>query len=175
MRRRVQRSWSASAWILSAFWFRKLAPVSIESQTQAAGKERGSSKKQATKTVGHCPTVTICIGGKEVTCLLDTGSMVTTVTEDFFRKNLQDKCDMMNNSFYCLKAANGIDIPYIGFISTVITVGDETITDVGIFVTKTPSDAGTRRRRENIPGLLRMNVLQKCSDIAERQERERDK
>ena len=118
MRRRVQRSWSASAWILSAFWFRKLAPISIESQTQAAGKERGSSKKQATKTVGHCPTVTICIGGKEVTCLLDTGSMVTTVTEDFFRKNLQDKCDMMNNSFYCLKAANGIDIPYIGFISS---------------------------------------------------------
>ena len=80
-----------------------------------------------------------------MTCLLDTGSMVTTVTEDFFRKNLQDKCDMMNNSFYCQKAANGIDIPYIGFISTVITVGDETITDVGIFVTKTPSDAGTKR------------------------------
>ena len=101
-----------------------------------------------------------------MTCLLDTGSMVTTVTEDFFRKNLQDKCDMMNSSFYCLKAANGIDIPYIGFISTDITVGDETIKDVGIFVTKTPSDAGTKRRRENIPGLLGMNVLQKCSDIA---------
>ena len=92
--------------------------------------------------------------------------MVTTVTEDFFRKNLQDKCGMMNSSFYCLKAANGIDIPYIGFISTDITVGDEMITDVGIFVTKTPSDAGTKRRRENIPGLLGMNVLQKCSDIA---------
>ena len=44
-----------------------------------------------------------------MTCLLDTGSMATTVTEDFFRKNLQDKCDMMNSSFYCLKAANGID------------------------------------------------------------------
>ena len=70
-----------------------------------------------------------------MTCLLDTGSMVTTVTEDFFRKNFQNKCDMMVNSFYCLKAANGIDIPYIGFISTDITVGDETIKDVGIFVT----------------------------------------
>ena len=163
---RVQRSWSVSARITSPLWFGKLASVSVESQTQAAGKERGSSKKQATKTVGHCPTVTICIGGKEVTCLLDTGSMVTTVTEDFFRKNLQDKCDMMNSSFYCLKAANGIDLPYIGFISTDITVGDEMITDVGIFVTKTPSDAGTKRRRENIPGLLGMNVLQKSSDIA---------
>ena len=101
-----------------------------------------------------------------MTCLLDTGSMVTTVTEDFFRKNLQDECNMMDNSFYCLKAANGIDIPYAGFMSTDITVGEETITDVGVFVTKTPSDAGTKRRRENIPGLLGMNVLQKFGDIA---------
>ena len=90
--------------------------------------------------------------------------MVTTVMEDFFRKNLQDKCNMMDNPFYCQKAANGIDIPYTGFISTDLTVGDETITDVGIFMTKTPLDAGMKRRRENIPGLLGMNVLQKCSD-----------
>ena len=45
----------------------------------------------------------------------------------------------MDNPFYCLKSANGINIPYTGFISTDLTVGDETITDVGIFVTKTPS------------------------------------
>ena len=61
--------------------------------------------------------------------------MVTTVTEDFFGKNLQDKCNMIDNPFYCLKAANGIGIPNTGFISTDLTVGDEMIMDVGIFMT----------------------------------------
>lgn len=48
-----------------------------------------------------------------VPCLLDTGSMVTTVTESFFNKYLsyvkKQDCEWLG-----LKATNGLDIPYIG-------------------------------------------------------------
>lgn len=36
--------------------------------------------------VGQCPVVTVVMGCVKVPFLLDTGSMVTTVTESFFKK-----------------------------------------------------------------------------------------
>ena len=55
------------------------------------------------------------MGGVTVPCLIDTGSMVTTITESFFQEHfhhLQKKdCKWLG-----LKAANGLDIPYIGYI-----------------------------------------------------------
>lgn len=35
------------------------------------------------RTVGKYPIVTVQMGGKELQCLLDTGSMVTTITESY--------------------------------------------------------------------------------------------
>lgn len=37
--------------------------------------------------VASCPVVTVRLGCVPVKCLLDTGSMVTTITEGFFRQH----------------------------------------------------------------------------------------
>lgn len=34
--------------------------------------------------MGTCPVLSVIMGGVAVPCLIDTGSMVTTVTESFF-------------------------------------------------------------------------------------------
>lgn len=34
--------------------------------------------------MGKCPVLSVVMGGVAVPCLIDTGSMVTTVTEFFF-------------------------------------------------------------------------------------------
>lgn len=39
--------------------------------------------------IGNCPVVEVVVGGVEVKCLLDTGSMVTTITESFFKEAFQ--------------------------------------------------------------------------------------
>lgn len=40
--------------------------------------------------VGKCPAVTVGIGGVTVECIVDTGSMVGTITESFYNKYLCD-------------------------------------------------------------------------------------
>lgn len=57
----------------------------------AAGSQPSELKgKQALcKLVGNCPSVTITMGGVEVPCLLDTGSMVTTISEGFFFQHFE--------------------------------------------------------------------------------------
>jgi hypothetical protein len=52
-------------------------------------KEKLGSSVVFKKTVAKCPTVKLNIAGIIVTCLLDIGSMVSTITESlFFNKNL---------------------------------------------------------------------------------------
>lgn len=38
--------------------------------------------------VGRCPVVDLKIGGVGVSCLLDMGSQVSTITEHFFKEHL---------------------------------------------------------------------------------------
>lgn len=55
--------------------------------------------------------------GVEINCLLDTGSMVTTITESFYRNNIETLCKNIKNDVKLnLKAANRISIPFIGYI-----------------------------------------------------------
>ena len=75
------------------------------------------------RAVGRCP-VTVKMGGVEVTCIfLETGSMVTTVTEGFFRKHICPTEDVESTSSWLkLKAANGLDIPYMGYVELDVEV-----------------------------------------------------
>ena len=76
-----------------------------------------------TKTIGKCPTVEISIGDNKLTCLIYTGSMVSTITEKYFQEHLKNDFELFSNKKYLkLKAANGLEIPYIGYIEAGIYV-----------------------------------------------------
>jgi hypothetical protein len=55
------------------------------------GKDKLGSSIVFKKTVAKCPSVKLNIAGIIVTSLLDIGSMVSTITESFFNKNLLPK------------------------------------------------------------------------------------
>jgi hypothetical protein len=105
--------------------------------------------------------LSVVMGGVTVPCLIDTGSMVTTVTESFFRKHfihLQRKdCKWLG-----LKAANGLDIPYTGYIELDVVVLGQRISGRGILIVRDPPHATLQDRKVATPGILGMNVLSEC-------------
>lgn len=66
--------------------------------------------------VSACPYMKVLMGGVWVPCLVDTGSMVSTITESSFREHLES-CGLdrlWSCNWLKLSAANGLAIPYIG-------------------------------------------------------------
>ena len=64
------------------------------------------------------------MGGVNVSILLDTGSMVSTVTESFFQAHLQSSVSTLlkTGSWLTLRAPNGLEIPYIGYLEMDVKV-----------------------------------------------------
>ncbi|KAL7834629.1 hypothetical protein SRHO_G00288760 [Serrasalmus rhombeus] len=87
--------------------------------------------------------------------------MVTTITEGFFVQHfshLQTKdCRWLG-----LKAANGLDIPYIGYLELDVVVLGQCVPKRGVLIVKDPEHPTLQSRKAEIPGLLGMNVLRDC-------------
>lgn len=66
---------------------------------------------------GICPLVELKVDGTPVQCLVDTGSQVTIFTESLCKKLFKNKpVEVGDVSWLTLRAANGLDIPYVGYI-----------------------------------------------------------
>lgn len=61
-------------------------------------------------------------------------------------------------------AANGLEIPYIGYLELDFEAQGVTIPQRGILVVKDPPDPQSRTRKEVVPGLLGMNIIQKMNE-----------
>lgn len=71
------------------------------------------------KTVDKCPvTLTVRLGGVDMPCLLDTGSEVSTITEEFFNENFhpQGKKLLPSGDWLKLTGANGVEVLYVGYL-----------------------------------------------------------
>nr|XP_021323533.1 uncharacterized protein LOC101885583 [Danio rerio]XP_021323535.1 uncharacterized protein LOC101885583 [Danio rerio]XP_021323536.1 uncharacterized protein LOC101885583 [Danio rerio] len=152
-----------------------VAPTAILSQIVEGTREASKSPVCPTilqRLVGKCPLVNAQIGmGVDISCLLDTGSMVTTITESFFEKHFHQlgvnglkKCNWLQ-----LKAANGLEIPYVGYFETDVKVLGQTLRGQGILVVKDPVDVFFHQKKEFTPGLLGMNIIGQCyNDLFEK-------
>ncbi|VDI55125.1 Hypothetical predicted protein [Mytilus galloprovincialis] len=120
---------------------------------------------QADRLVGKCPTVSAYVAGFKVNCLVDTGSTVTTVTESFYNRFLRRCTDLQTDITFNLKGANGTCIPYIGYVEVDIDIMGQRLPNRGVLIVKDPIDSYTRIRKENVPGLLGMNVISLCKKL----------
>lgn len=104
------------------------------------------------------------MGGVGVACLLDTGSMVTTITQRFFEQLLQPslKLQLQPCTWLKLKAANGLEIPYLGYLELDVHLFNRTFQKMGILVVKDSIDPNTQTYKQTVPGLLGMNVIRHC-------------
>lgn len=100
------------------------------------------------------------MGGVKVPCLIDTGSMVSTVTESFFRQHFepwgQERLKSCN--WLQLRAANGLDIPFLGYLELNVELCGKLISQCGILVVRDPPGDVSLQ----VPGVMGMNVIRKC-------------
>lgn len=61
-----------------------------------------------------------------------------------------------------LRAANGLDIPYLGYAEVNVEVLGKVIPNKGILVVK---DTPSLWSKTNIPGVLGMNIISECYDL----------
>ncbi|KAL7831377.1 hypothetical protein SRHO_G00308800 [Serrasalmus rhombeus] len=86
--------------------------------------------------------------------------MVSTVTQSFFSKHFEPwGLDSLRSCHWLkLRAANGLDIPYIGYLELDVELCGKLVPSCGVLVVKDPlGGVGSRA-----PGVLGMNVLSKC-------------
>ncbi|XP_035996571.1 uncharacterized protein LOC118563987 [Fundulus heteroclitus] len=100
------------------------------------------------------------MAGVKVPCLVDTGSMVSTITESFFIEFFEPWGEERLRACHWLqlKAANGLPIPYIGYLEVSIELCGKLMPHCGVLVVRNPPDSSSA----SVPGVLGMNVINKC-------------
>lgn len=83
--------------------------------------------------------------------------MVSTIPESFFFQNFKEQLQTCN--WLQLKAANGLDIPYLGYAEFDVSVFGKVIPRRGILVVK---DGPTAILRPGVHGVLGMNIITQC-------------
>uniref|UniRef100_A0A3B3SGH8 Gypsy retrotransposon integrase-like protein 1 n=1 Tax=Paramormyrops kingsleyae TaxID=1676925 RepID=A0A3B3SGH8_9TELE len=97
--------------------------------------------------IGAKYTASVFINGQTCSCLLDTGSQVTTVSQSFYEDNLPHLSIHPLDELLEVEAANGQTVPYSGFIEVDITFpkscfGSEiTVSTLALVVPTTGSSA----------------------------------
>lgn len=109
--------------------------------------------------IAPCPNIDVSIGGATVPCLVDTGSMVSTVTESFFLSHFAPwGHDRLRSCHWLqLRAANGLAIPYIGYLELEVQLCGKVMPRCGILLVKDPPGAVS-----SVPGILGINVIRRC-------------
>lgn len=73
------------------------------------------------KLIGTKSTGQVTIQGKQFSCLLDTGSQVTTVTKSFYDEYLHEQQIKPLYNLLEVEGANGQSVPYLGYVEVTIT------------------------------------------------------
>ena len=112
------------------------------------------------KAVGRCPEAIIQMGKHNVRCLLDSGAQVSTMTETFFRHQLSDLGEPEDvSAFIQITGAQGITVPYIGYVEIDIEVMGQNFSNMGFLVVKDPVGSPIEERKLKVPVVIGSNIL----------------
>ncbi|KAF0025643.1 hypothetical protein F2P81_022524 [Scophthalmus maximus] len=108
--------------------------------------------------VGFHPMVEMVVNRVRIPFMLDTGSPVTLLSHSLFQQSFQDiqMKDISDITWLKLEAANGLEIPYQGYVVLDFQIGGIEIMGKAVLIVKDEDCCRTQR------GVLGMNVL---SDI----------
>lgn len=118
--------------------------------------ENGAPPVPRDALIGQCPVVPVHINGHVVNCLVDTGSQVTLLSKSlcdelFGAQELPDT----KAPWLTLRGANGLDIPYVGYMVADFHVRGVQVPEKGAVIVKDQC-LGAHR------ALLGMNVIAAC-------------
>lgn len=136
--------------LLPACWELKTAELLSHS---SVGEVLGSKEGAAARSVAPCPNVEVSIGEAMVAFLVDTSSMVSTVTESFFLENFTPWGYDRFHSCHWLRLA----IPYISYLELDVERCGKVMPRCGILVVKDPPGAMMTTTE-----ILGMSVIRHC-------------
>lgn len=127
-----------------------------------SSKVEPSRQQLIERAVGKCPVVDLKLNNVPARCLLDTGSQVSTVTDEFFRQHLQgnDGAMVATSAWLKITAANGLEIPYQGYVELEVETMDLKISKCGFLVLKAS-------KIQTLPEhcIIGMNVISRCQQL----------
>ena len=109
----------------------KLRTISFEGRKEIRSHQQTSPKCEL---VGESNVFKIKIEGKECDGLIDTGSMVTTVGEEFYRQELNNIEMKSLATVLQIEGAGGQCVPYLGMIEVGMTIPGSEEMDVPVLV-----------------------------------------
>ena len=125
----------------------------------AAGQvvEEGTQTTPSTKPslIGTCPEVIVIAGGKNIPCILDTGSQVTLFSYSLFQQHFGEGLVRGEIPWLTLKAANGLSIPYVGYALLDFEINGVKVMGKGVVVVE---DSCFNSKN----GILGMNIIGDC-------------
>lgn len=122
----------------------------------------GEEELATAGVTGRCPETLAKIDGRLVKCLVDTGSEVSTITESWFHQHFTNSHLQERSHWFMLNAANGLDIPYVGLLEAEVDILG-IVCRALILIVKDAAYPSTRRRKQEAPGLIGMNILSKVA------------
>ena len=105
------------------------------------------------KAIGRCPCAEVLVGsGIRINCLLDT------------REHLAQENDLVDvGQFISISAANGLDIPYVGYVELDISALGHTYSKLGFLIVKDPQGQMMSTRKQTVPGVIGSNIFRDIS------------
>ncbi|MGH0155783.1 UNVERIFIED_CONTAM: hypothetical protein FKN15_040670 [Acipenser sinensis] len=119
--------------------------------------DQGGQSIEEPMLLGECLGVEVQIRGVQMPCLLDTGSQVTLFSKSFFERWLGQESvrGATDISWLKLLAANGLQIPYIGYVVLDFVIGGVKVPDRGVVIVEDSALSAEQ-------GILGMNVISHC-------------
>lgn len=89
--------------------------------------------------------------------------MVSTVTESFFLQHFQSwgQERLQSCNWLTLRAANGLAIPYVGYLELDVDLCGISVPQCGVLVVKDPPGGVSSQ----VPGILGMNIIRRCYHV----------
>ena len=141
---------TASTTSVNVKWTGKLETPETKSQVPGGNCRSEGSMVESPVIVGRSPTTTVRMHGASFVATVDTGSDVTTMTEECFLRSFAG-IPLKQLGWLTITAANGGDLPYIGYFVADVQIDDVLVRSRGILVVRVTKD---------VPVLLGMNVIE---------------
>ena len=119
------------------------------------GKSGGSKPLEDNRTpihmVGGTPTVQAKLDSVDMLCVVNSGSVVSFITEGLYKKKLQSTCGRVKTrkQMLTLCAANRLEIPYVGYLELEIEVDGVKVPNCGVIVLK-DTPATSQKRKDSL-------------------------
>lgn len=133
----------------------------MRGQTIGSIHSNSNQNRLLQNAVGTCPVVDLKICGVSVSCLLDTGSQVSSISEHFFKEHLAGEAeDMLSTSGWLkITAGNGLDIPHLGYLELPVETMGIALSECGFLVVRDTQSSSA------VPALIGMNIIGICRQL----------